>query len=212
MRESDTNMSYTDNLDETDELEEGGRGPRFPTVKPNQAGDRVVGLMVDYDDKAPVYKYGITPPVQDVNAKGDPKTKDVLTLLVKDGNCQISLPRNPGEDSNETAPVAPGDVVRSHIQGHNRYDPDRATSWRMAKDKLGRGLRVGDVVTIWFISTTRTGHGGVTLSQDKKIIGFEVRPPTDAEDGLVEQARTARRNLKAGSPPPPAPDVAPVLI
>jgi hypothetical protein len=204
-------MSYTDDAleQDPDELESGSRGPRFPTAKIGQRGDRLVGLMVDYDDKAPVYKYGVTPPEREINKKtGEPRTKDVLTLLVKGGDFPVNLPREQGERVNRKAPGQPGQIVRVHIQGHNRYDSQRATSWRMAKDKLGRGLKVGDVVTVWFIEATRQGYGGVDLSQDKLVVGFEVAPATEVDARLVEAARLARGDIKAGRTPsttPPAP-------
>ena len=187
-------MAFDDFDDFDQPLREGGS--RFPTVKFTEVGDRFVGMVVDYDDKAPLYVYGTQE--RKVTPNGKEQTKDVLTVLVMAGTtAPVTDPD--GEDGEHMAdPV--GTVAKVHIQGHNRWTPDaRPTgkpAWRNALDEYPQ-FRRGCAVLGEFESTTRVGSGGAKLSQDKKLIGFAVRAAKPEEAPLIEQARAAYHDIKA---------------
>lgn len=177
---------------------------RFPTVKFSEVGDRFVGMVIDYDDAAPLYIYG----TQDrkLTPNGKPQTKDVLTVLVMAGTtCPVTDPD--GEDGATLAnPV--GVVAKVHIQGHNRWTPDKRPdghlpAWRNALDANG-SFRRGCVVMGKFEATSRVGANGAKLSQDKKIVGFAIRDAKADEAHLVEQARQEYTRIKAAKADEPA--------
>lgn len=187
-------MAYDPDQDEV--LDSNANGPRFPTVKLRDKGQKWVGLLIDADDQAPLYEYGITPPQRALSPEGKPKTKDVLTLLLVEGtDCVVVMPREPGEAESREEQATPGMIVRAHIQGHNRWTKDRESSFINAKRKYGN-LHTCAVVTGTFESTTKIGFNGIALSQEKKILGFSVRKPNTAEEKYVERCRAERVALK----------------
>lgn len=181
-------------------------GRRFPTVKFDQPGDRFVGVVVDYDDAAPLFVYGTQE--RKVTPNGKEQTKDVLTvLLMKGTTAHVTDP-----DGTDAAPyISPenieGTVAKVHIQGHNRWTPDQRPdgmrpAWRNAIEAAGGAFRRGAVVLGQFEATTRIGHGGAKLSQDKKLIGFAIRAAKPEEEAHLQQlAREAYRELKRSPEP-----------
>jgi hypothetical protein len=187
-------MAY--DYDDDEVFDTGRGGSVYPTAKLREKGQQVVGLVVDYDDKAALWEYGVTPPVRALTPDGREKTKDILTLLLVEGtDCVVVMPRKPGETESREETATPGMIVRAHIQGHNRWTKERPTSWMNARDAYG-SLHTCAVVTGRFDSTTRTGFNGVQLSQDKKIHVFSVRRPDAAEERYVDACRAEHRALK----------------
>lgn len=199
-------MSINDFDDFDRPLGSENRASRFPTIKFGEVGDRFVGMIVDYDDAAPLYVYG----TQDrkLTPSGKPQTKDVLTVLVMAGTtCPVTDPD--GEDG-ETLADPVGIVAKVHVQGHNRWTPDKRPdgqlpAWRNALEAHG-SFRRGCVVHGRFEATSRVGANGAKLSQDKKIIGFEIRDALPKDAAIVEQARAEYARLKA------AKDDEPVMV
>lgn len=180
-------------------------GSRFPTVKFNEVGDTFVGMVIDYDDKAPLYVYGTTE--RKLTPQGKEQTKDVLTVLLMPGTtAPVTDPD--GEDGATLAdPV--GVVAKVHIQGHNRWTPDerpagQSPAWRNALAAHGE-FRRGCVVKGEFCATSRVGANGAKLSQDKKIVGFKVRANKPEEAALIEQCRTEYARIKAQKADEPVP-------
>jgi len=203
-------MTIQDFDDFDQPLRSEGGGSRFPTVKFTEVGDRFVGMIVDYDDKAPLYVYGTQE--RKITPSGKEQTKDVLTVLIMSGTtCGVTDPD--GEDGAVLAdPV--GVVAKVHIQGHNRWTPDarpagQLPAWRNALDEHGQ-FRRGDVVKGEFCATSRVGANGAKLSQDKKIIGFALRAAKPEEASLIERARAAYAEIKAAKAEVPAPVAVPV--
>lgn len=190
-------MSIQDFDDFDSPLRSEGGGSRFATVKFNEVGDRFVGMVIDYDDKAPLYVYGTTE--RKLTPQGKEQTKDVLTVLLMAGTtCPVTDPN--GEDG-ATLDDPVGVVAKVHIQGHNRWTPDerpngQSPAWRNALAAFGE-FRRGCVVKGEFCATSRVGANGAKLSQDKKIIGFAVRAHKADEAALIEQCRTEYARLKA---------------
>lgn len=170
---------------------------RFPTVKFQEVNDQFVGMVIDYDDAAPLYLYGTGD--RKVTPNGKPQTKDVLTLLVMVGTtCPVTDPGG-GEGAALADPV--GVVAKVHIQGHNRWTSDKRPdsqlpAWRNAMDANG-SFRRGCVVKGKFEATTRVGANGAKLSQDKKIIGFAIREAKADEADLIERCRQEYGRIKA---------------
>lgn len=169
---------------------------RFPTVKFSEVGNTVVGMVIDYDDSAPLFIYG----TQDrkLTPSGKPQTKDVLTLFVMSGTtCPVTDPDDPEDVLAD--PV--GVVAKVHIQGHNRWTPDKRPdgmlpAWRNALEAHG-SFRRGCVVKGKFEATSRVGANGAKLSQDKKLIGFAIRDAKADESALIERARQEYARIKA---------------
>lgn len=198
-------MTIRDFDDFDQPLRSEGGGSRFSTVKFNEVGDRFVGMVVDYDDKAPLYVYGTQE--RKLTPGGKEQTKDVLTVLVMAGTtAPVTDPDGP-DGAVLADPV--GIVAKVHIQGHNRWTPDRRPdgqlpAWRNALEAHG-DFRRGCVVKGEFVATSRVGANGAKLSQDKKIVGFAVRGPKPDEAALIEQARAAYGRLKAEPDDQPVP-------
>lgn len=173
-----------------------GRASRFPTVKFNEVGNTFVGMVIDYDDAAPLFVYG----TQDrkLTPNGKPQTKDVLTVLIMAGTtCPVTDP----EDPEDVLADPVGVVAKVHIQGHNRWTPDKRPdgmlpAWRNALEAHG-SFRRGCVVKGKFEATSRVGANGAKLSQDKKLIGFAIRDAKADELALIERARQEYARLKA---------------
>lgn len=183
-------MSYDINL----EPEATGTGPRFPTVKLRTEGQQFVGMLIDYDPKAPVYVYGTT---EIDEWEGKPKTQDLLTmLLLERSNCSVILPRESKQDPSEEVDAEPGMVVRFYIKGHNRWDPNRDSAFRNVKEKHGR-FQLGDVIRGRLDKLTKIGSGGRALSQDKHIVGFEMRKARPDEGAHIERCFEEYQKLKA---------------
>lgn len=173
-------------------------GSKFPTVKFENVGDRFVGMVIDYDDKAPLFVYGTQERAK--TDDGREKTKDVLTVLLMGGT--TAPVSDPSGGDGATLAATEGVVAKVHIQGHNRWTPEPRPSgqrpaWRNAIDAYG-DFRRGCVVMGEFEATSRTGSNGAKLSQDKKIIGFAIRAAKPEEASLVAKAREEYRAIKAG--------------
>lgn len=186
-------------FDDFDSPLQSGGGTRYASPKFNEVGDRFVGMVIDYDDKAPLFVYGTQQ--RAVTDAGKEKTKDIVTVLLMDGTtCAVSDPQG-GEGATLDNPV--GVVAKVHIQGHNRWTPDarpvgQRLAWRNALDEFG-DFRRGCVVMGQFEATSRVGSNGAKLSQDKKIIGFAVRAAKPEEAPLVERCKQEYRALKEAS-------------
>lgn len=172
---------------------------RHPVLKWQTVGTYVEFAVVDYNDTAPVKEGGVQKVRRFDDGTEKKVTQDVITGLVIGGTALVSPP----EDDNRLDPVTPGLVVTQFVAGHNRWDPNRAQnhgqSWRAAKDVLGRGLVIGDLVRIDYLAFLEVASNGRKLQNGKKVLGFQVRPigGTPAELEILEQARAARRNIKA---------------
>lgn len=173
-------------------------GPRSASVLLNEEGDQWVGMLIDYDPKAILYVYGSSTE-QDLTPDGKGKTQDLLTvLLMPKTTCRVRMPRDEGQDERDEVDGedAVGTVARVYIQGHNRWTEGRADSFREAKRKHGT-FQVGDVIRGRLTEKTKTGVGGVRLSQDKKIISFEMRRAKAEEASLVQRCVDEHQRLKA---------------
>lgn len=190
-------MAFDDFDDFDQPLRGEGGGGRFPTVKFNEVGDRFVGMVIDYDDKAPLYVYGTQE--RKVTPQGKEQTKDVLTVLLMKGT--TAPVTDPAGEDGALLDDAEGVVARVHIQGHNRWTPDRRPegqkpAWRNALDEYAE-FRRGCVVMGQFEATSRVGANGAKLSQDKKIVGFAVRAAKADEQALIDRCKKEYRDIKA---------------
>lgn len=193
--------------DEFDQPLRGTGASRFPTVKFNEVGDRFVGMVIDYDDKAPLYVYGTQQ--RKLTPSGKEATKDVLTVLIMAGTTAPVSDPDGGENAVLADPV--GVVARVHIQGHNRWTPDERPAgqhpaWRNAIDASGE-FRRGCVVRGEFQATSRIGSGGARLSQDKKIVGWQIRASKPEEAELTRRCREEFGRLRSA-----AAETAPVTV
>lgn len=169
-------------------------GQRFPSVKLRQQGDVWVGMLVDYDGKAPLYKFNTRE--RAVTDDGREKTKDVLTvMLLGKSKCMVLVPGETGGEGEEVH-AADGMVVRVHIQGHNRWTQGRSDCFREVKEKHGK-FQVGDVVWGSLNEITLIGAEGRRLTQAKHVIGFGMRKPKPEEAALVQRCEAEHMRLNA---------------
>lgn len=188
--------------EDSDDLEQARQGfAKHDVLKWQSHGTWVEGVVIDFSDEMPKRD-----PVtrQQATYEGRPKYQDVITLLVTNAQAVCS-PK--GSTPETIVPVTPGQVVNEYVTGHNKYDPERPAeyglSWRVAKQALGRVLRVGDLVRIDFLATLNRTWDGRPLGLPKHVKGYQVvAPSTPEEFALVEKAREMRRAIKAGQPSP----------
>lgn len=172
-------------------------GASSASVVLNNEGDQWVGMLIDYDPQAPLFKFGTTE--RELTPDGKEKTQDLLTvLLMPKTTCRVRMPRQEGQDEREEVDGAEavGTVARIFISGHNRWTEGRADSFREAKRQHGR-FQVGDVIRGRLSELTKKGMGGRTLSQDKKVISFEMRKAKPEEASLVARCVDEHQRLKA---------------
>lgn len=188
--------------DDDDELEgERKQFAKHDILKHRTVGDYVLGVVVDFSDTVP----DKDPVTNTQKQYGDKlKYQDVITMLVLDGQGVVTKAgtRNEG-------PLEVDSVVTEWVSGHNKYDPDRpeqfGMSWRVAKDTLGRGLKVGDLVRIDYVVEAKETWSGVSLGIPKKVKAYQCAAPSTAEEfALVERARAERKRIKGGAPAPQA--------
>jgi hypothetical protein len=108
------------------------------------------------------------------------------------------MPREEGQDERDEVDGedAVGTVARIFISGHNRWTDGRADSFREAKRQHGR-FQVGDVIRGRLSELTKKGMGGRTLSQDKKVVSFDMRKAKPDEAALVQRCVDEHQRLKA---------------
>lgn len=196
--------------------------PRYPLLMLKEQGQQWVGMVVDYNDKAPKYvngPQGRRRATSEYNGVVREKTQDVLTVLLMQGTNALML-IGEGDDA-EVVPATPGTVVTFFISGHNRFTAKDAPrpqgvglAWRNAIDAKGSKFRRGNVVKATFDLKTDVGAGGVRLTIPKHILSFQIRDAKPEEAALTAQCReeyakargTARETVPAyvrtGAPVP----------
>lgn len=176
--------------------------PNTETRRPPALSLREKGQYIDFavvnEEKAPAYVYGTNE--RAVTKSGNPKTKDVVTVVVIQGTGVIT------EDKVDR-PVQAGDVATIHIEGQSRWDPDfdktrdkgGFKSWSGAKEDLGQ-LEVGTVGR-WFFEGELQGKG----AQPRKLRLFKLRQPKPEEHDRTQRCEQLYRDgsavVLAGAPP-----------
>lgn len=161
--------------------------PTLPTVKFDEKGQIAVLMLVEMR-KEPKYVFG----TGEIDRKedGTPKMQDrVVGLVLPGSTCLVTVPGTEGERQ----AAEPGMLVQHFYAGHRRM-----TFWEAKKEHQREhgGVNVGDVVVDKFEDTTRTGQGGVKLSQDKLIHRIAVRVAKPAEQSYIAQAESAYEERK----------------
>jgi len=174
-------------------LEDESTGRSFAYPKLDKEGDVWVGMLIDFDSKAPLYDYrppnSTAPRHRSLSPDGKEKTQDLLTFLLLDKTtCRVSLP---DDDGDAVGREAAGTVARFFVKGHNRWTEGRADSFREAKEKHGT-LQVGDVVWGKLVSIDDVGN-----SNPKKTISFGLRKPKPEEAPLVQRCVEEHQRLRA---------------
>lgn len=170
--------------------------PRYPYLMLKEQGQQWVGMVVDYNDKAPKYvkgPQGRRRATSEYNGVVKEKTQDILTVLLMPGTNALMLVGE-GDDA-EVVPAQVGTVVNFFISGHNRFtakDSPRpqgvGLAWRNAIDAKGN-FRRGNVVKATFDLKTDVGAGGVRLTIPKHILSFQIRDAKPEEAALTARCR-----------------------
>jgi hypothetical protein len=178
------------------------RRVKLPSVKHDEVGQTAILMFVDME-VVPKKVYG-TDEI-DTKEDGTPKSQDLVTVLVMPGStCVLSDPE--GDEGSRLPPEA-GTLAQIYYAGHRRWD------YVQAKKAYKLDIFPGDILVDRFEGTTRTGTGGVKLSQDKKLHRIGVRAAKGEELGYVEQAerlfneRRASNRIVLSSAPAFADDV-----
>ena len=170
------------------------RRPSLPSVKFDEKGQTMILMLVDAETQTK-YVYGTQEP--ELKTDGTAKQQDRVVGLVMPGTtCLLSNPDAGEEDARQ--PAVPGTLVQVFYTGHRRMDYWNA---KKAHKKDHTAFNVGDILVDQFQDTTRTGQGGVKLSQDKKLHKIGVRLARGDEVAYVAQAEAAyheRRRVNAG--------------
>ena len=170
----------------------GGESRRPPAISLREKGQYVDFAVVN-EEKAPAYVYGTNEVAQ--TKAGQPKTKDVVTVIIIQGTGTI-------KEGDSERPVAAGDVATIHIEGQTRWSPDDDKlrqkgdfkSWSGAKEDLGR-LEVGDVGR-WFFEAEIAGKG----AQPRKVRTFKMRKPKAEESERTQRCEQLYRDGTAIAP------------
>lgn len=161
------------------------------TRRPPAISLRDIGQYVDFavvnEEKAPAYVYGSNEVA--ATKDGKPKTKDVVTVVVVQGNATIKV-----DDVERT--VQPDDVASIHIESFMRWDPDldkargkgEFKSWSGAKEDLGQ-LEVGTVGR-WYFEAEVPGKG----ANPRKLRLFKLRPSKPEEHARTQRCEQLYRD------------------
>jgi hypothetical protein len=170
---------------------------RFPYLKLTEVGDYATGMLIDYA-RVQKLKYN----TQDLDfyeegeAKGKPKMKTVLTLLLIDPlSASVVMPRQPGEQESMRVPAEAGLVAQLHVDGRRSYEAANPACFQAVQQSHGR-WEVGDVIGVRLREKTRMAKDGRSISVDSSIWDFAARQPGEQESSLVERAIAEYRKLE----------------
>ena len=164
-------------------------GPRRPPAISLRDKGQFVDFAIVNMEKAPAYVYGTNE--RAMTKAGQPKTKDVLTVVVIQGTGVIS-------ENKVDRPFVANEVASIHIEGQTRWSPDEDKvrekggfkSWSGALEDHGQ-LEVGDVCR-WFFEDEVQGKG----AQPRRLRLFKLRRAKPEE---TERTQLCERLHKEGT-------------